>query len=199
MITADQLKELHIAEDWLEPLNETFNRFEINTPVRMAAFIGQCAHESANFKTLQENLNYSAEALCRVWPKRFPTLEAAKPYHRNPDAIANKVYANRMGNGDEASQEGSLYKGRGLIQLTGKDNYTQCGDALSVDLIHSPDLLLAPRYAALSAGWFWNKNGLNKIADAKDWRKLTERINGGHIGLEDRVKHINHALEVFGV
>ena len=198
MITADQLKALHISEDWLEPLIETFHRFEINTPERMAAFIGQCAHESGNFKTLQENLNYSAEALCRVWPKRFPSLEAAKPYHRNPDAIANKVYASRMGNGDEASEEGSLYKGRGLIQLTGKDNYTLCGDSLQVDLLSSPDLLLAPRYAALSAGWFWNKNGLNKLADVKDWRKLTERINGGHIGLEDRVKHINHALEVLG-
>ena len=117
MITAEQLKELHISEDWLEPLNDALQRYEINTPLRMAAFIGQCAHESGNFKTLQENLNYSAESLCRVWPSRFPTLESAQPYHRNPDKIANKVYGGRMGNGTEETEEGSLYKGRGLIQL----------------------------------------------------------------------------------
>ena len=122
MITAEQLKELHISEDWLEPLNEAFQRYEINTPLRMAAFIGQCSHESGNFKTLQENLNYSAEGLCRVWPSRFPTLEAAQPYHRNPDKIANKVYGGRMGNGTEETEEGSLYKGRGLIQLTGRSD-----------------------------------------------------------------------------
>ena len=196
MIDAAKLAKLHIAPEWAEPLSETFHRFDISTPVRQAAFIGQCAHESAGFKTLQENLNYSAEALCRVWPKRFPTLADAQPYHRNPDKIANKVYCNRMGNGDEASEEGSLYKGRGLIQLTGKDNYTLCGDALQVDLLSSPDLLLAPRYAALSAGWFWNKNGLNALADARNWAKLTERINGGHIGLDDRIKHIEQALTV---
>lgn len=198
MITAEQLKELHIDSDWLEPLNETFQRYEINTPLRMAAFIGQCAHESGNFKTLQENLNYSAEGLCRVWPSRFPTLESAKPYHRNPDMIANKVYGGRMGNGTEETGEGSLYKGRGLIQLTGKDNYTLCGDALNVDLIHSPDLVLAPKYAALSAGWFYNKRNLNKEADAKDWAGMTKKINGGLIGLEDRIKHIKHALDVLG-
>lgn len=198
MITAEQLKELHIDSDWLEPLNETFQRYEINTPLRMAAFIGQCAHESGNFMTLQENLNYSAEGLCRVWPSRFPTLESAKPYHRNPDMIANKVYGGRMGNGTEETGEGSLYKGRGLIQLTGKDNYTLCGDALNVDLIHSPDLVLAPKYAALSAGWFYNKRNLNKEADAKDWAGMTKEINGGLIGLEDRIKHIKHALDVLG-
>lgn len=198
MITADQLQALKISPDWLEPLNETFQRYEINTPLRMAAFIGQCAHESGNFKTLQENLNYSAEGLCRVWPSRFPTLESAQPYHRNPDKIANKVYSGRMGNGPEETGEGSLYKGRGLIQLTGKDNYTQCGDSLGIDLIHSPDLVLAPKYAALSAGWFWNRNGLNKLADAKDYTAMTRKINGGVIGLDDRIKHIKHALEVLG-
>lgn len=196
MITADQLQALKISPDWLGPLNETFHRYEINTPLRMAAFIGQCAHESGNFKTLQENLNYSAEGLCRVWPSRFPTLEAAQPYHRNPDKIANKVYSGRMGNGPEETGEGGLYKGRGLIQLTGKDNYTQCGDSLGIDLIHSPDLVLAPKYAALSAGWFWNRNGLNKLADAKDYTAMTRKINGGVIGLDDRIKHIKHALEV---
>ena len=198
MITAEQLKELHIDDDWLEPLNDAFQPSEINTPLRMAAFIGQCAHESGNFKTLQENLNYSAEGLCRVWPSRFPTLEAAKPYHRDPDKIANKVYGGRMGNGTEETGEGSLYKGRGLIQLTGKDNYTLCGDALGEDFIHSPDLVLAPKYAALSAAWYWNKRSLNKEADAKDYTGMTKKINGGVIGLDDRIKHINHALEVLG-
>ena len=196
MITAEQLKELHIDDAWLEPLNEAFQRYEINTPLRMAAFIGQCAHESGNFKTLQENLNYSAEGLCRVWPSRFPTLEAAKPYHRDPDKIANKVYGGRMGNGTEETGEGSLYKGRGLIQLTGKDNYTLCGDALGEDFIHSPDLILSPKYACLSAAWYWNKRGLNKEADAKDYTAMTKKINGGVIGLDDRIKHITHALEV---
>ena len=196
MITVQQLKELHIGEEWLEPLNAAMYRYEINTPLRMAAFIGQCAHESGNFKTLQENLNYSAEGLCRVWPSRFPTLEDAKPYHRNPDMIANKVYGGRLGNGLEDTQEGSLYKGRGLIQLTGKTNYTLCGDALAEDFIHSPDLLLSPKYATLSAGWFWNKRGLNKEADIKDYVSMTKKINGGLIGLDDRIKHINHALEV---
>ena len=162
----------------------------------MAAFIGQCSHESGNFKTLQENLNYSAEGLCRVWPSRFPTLEAAQPYHRNPDKIANKVYGGRMGNGTEETEEGSLYKGRGLIQLTGKDNYTLCSDALGEDFIHSPDLILSPKYAALSAGWYWNKRSLNREADAKDYTGMTKKINGGTIGLEDRIKHINHALAV---
>lgn len=196
MITAEQLKMLQIAEDWLEPLNEAFTRYEINTPLRMAAFIGQCSHESGNFKTLQENLNYSAEGLCRVWPSRFPTLDSAQPYHRNPDKIANKVYGGRMGNGAEETEEGSLYKGRGLIQLTGKDNYRLASDALGEDFIHSPDLVLAPKYAALSAAWFWNKRGLNKEADAKDYTGMTKKINGGVIGLEDRIKHINHALAV---
>jgi putative chitinase len=123
-------------------------------------------------------------------------LEAAQPYHRNPDKIANRVYGGRMGNGTEETGEGSLYKGRGLIQLTGKDNYTLCSDALGEDFIHSPDLILSPKYAALSAAWYWNKRGLNKEADAKDYTGMTKKINGGTIGLEDRIKHINHALAV---
>jgi putative chitinase len=198
VITAEQLKALNIGEEWLEPLTDVFHRYSINTPLRMAAFIGQCAHESGNFKTLQENLNYSAEALCRVWPSRFPSVEAAQPYHRNPDKIANKVYGGRMGNGTEETGEGSLYKGRGLIQLTGKDNYRLASDALSEDFVSSPDLVCGPKYAALTAGWYWNKRGLNKEADAKDYVGMTKKINGGTIGLDDRVKHIAHALEVLG-
>lgn len=196
MITAEQLKELKINEDWLEPLNEAMQRYDINTPLRMAAFIGQCAHESANFRTLQENLNYSAAGLMKTWPSRFPTLEAAQPYHRNPVKIANRVYGGRMGNGTEETGEGSLYKGRGLIQLTGKDNYRLCSDALGEDFVKQPELILSPKYAALSAAWFWNKRSLNKEADAKSYSAMTRKINGGLIGLDDRIKHINHALEV---
>ncbi len=195
-MTADQLAAMHIDAAWLEPLVETFNRFDISTPERKAAFIGQCQHESANFKTLRENLNYSDKGLCATWPKRFPTMEAAAPYHRNPEKIANKVYCDRMGNGSEESGEGWKYSGRGLIQLTGKSNYTLAGDSLVADFLNTPDLVLQPKYAALTAGWFWDKNRLNVEADAKDYEKMTKKINGGTIGLVDRIKHISIALTI---
>lgn len=190
------LAKLKIDPAWAEPLAEVFHRYEINTPARQAAFIGQCAHESMNFTRLEENLNYSAEGLMKTWPSRFPTLESAQPYHRNPEKIANKVYAGRMGNGMEDSGEGWLYHGRGLIQLTGKDNYMLASDALNMDFIHSPDYVLVPRYAALTAGWYWNKRNLNKEADAGDFTGMTKKINGGVIGLADRVAHITHAQSV---
>ena len=196
MSLANTLAKLKISVDWVEPLEEVFHRYEINTPERQAAFIGQCAHESMNFTKLEENMNYSAEGLMKTWPSRFPTLESAKPYHRNPEKIANKVYAGRMGNGPEETGEGWLYHGRGLIQLTGKDNYTLAGDALGMDFVHSPDYVLVPKYAALTAGWYWNKRGLNKEADAKDYTGMTKKINGGTIGLDDRIAHIKHAQEV---
>jgi putative chitinase len=196
MSLANTLAKLKISVDWVEPLEEVFHRYEINTPERQAAFIGQCAHESMNFTRLEENMNYSAEGLMKTWPSRFPTLESAKPYHRNLEKIANKVYAGRMGNGPEETGEGWLYHGRGLIQLTGKDNYTLAGDALNMDFIHSPDYVLVPKYAALTAGWFWNKRNLNKEADAKDFTGMTKKINGGTIGLDDRIAHIKHAQEV---
>lgn len=195
MSLANTLAKLKISLDWVQPLEEVFHRYDISTPARQAAFIGQCAHESANFTKLEENLNYSAEGLMKTWPSRFPTLEAAKPYHRNAEKIANKVYGGRMGNGTEESGEGWLYHGRGLVQLTGKDNYTLVSDALREDFIHSPDLLLAPRWAALSAGWYWNKRQLNKEADAKDFVGMTKKINGGTIGIDDRIAHIQHAQE----
>jgi putative chitinase len=195
MSLANTLAKLKISVDWVEPLEEVFHRYEINTPERQAAFIGQCAHESMNFTKLEENMNYSAEGLMKTWPSRFPTMESAKPYHRNPEKIANKVYAGRMGNGPEETGEGWLYHGRGLIQLTGKDNYTLAGDALNMDFIHSPDYILVPKYAALTAGWYWNKRGLNKEADAKDFTGMTKKINGGTIGLDDRIAHIQHAQE----
>ena len=196
MSLANTLAKLKISVDWVEPLEEVFHRYEINTPERQAAFIGQCAHESMNFTKLEENMNYSAEGLMKTWPSRFPTLEAAKPYHRNPEKIANKVYGGRMGNGLEETGDGWLYHGRGLIQLTGKDNYMLASDALNMDFIHSPDYVLVPKYAALTAGWFWNKRQLNKEADAKDYTGMTKKINGGTIGLNDRIAHIQHAHEV---
>lgn len=184
------------AEEWIDAINETFDRFDISTPERQACFLGQCAHESAGFTALKENLNYSAEGLTKVWPKRFPSLDAAQPYHRNPEKIANKVYADRMGNGDEASGEGFKYRGRGLIQLTGKDNYEACGEALGADLANDPDQVSSPKYAALSAGWFWDKNKLNQYADSNDMSTLTKRINGGTHGLDDRIARTQHAIDV---
>ena len=193
-MTEDQLVEMHIDPSWLEPLTAAFTRFEINTPERQAAFIGQCAHESANFKTLQENLNYSAKGLNATWPSRFPSEAEAQPYHRQPEKIANKVYSGRMGNLEDG--DGWKYRGRGLIQLTGKDNYRLASDSLGVDFIADPDLVLTKEYAALTAAWYWNKRGLNKEADAKDFTGMTKKINGGVIGLADRVAHINTALGV---
>jgi len=196
-MNVEQLAELGIAANWLEPLESACFRYEINTPLRQAAFIGQCAHESNKFKTLQENLNYSADGLRKIWPSRFPTEEAALPYHRNPERIANKVYGGRMGNGTEETGEGWAYRGRGLIQLTGKDNYRLASDALGVDFVSSPDLVLQPEYAALTAAWFWNKRQLNREADAKDYAAMTKKINGGFVGLDDRIKHIDEVLTVF--
>jgi putative chitinase len=193
-MTEDQLKEMHIDPSWLEPLTAAFHRFDISTPERQAAFIGQCAHESGNFKTLQENLNYSAKGLNATWPSRFASEADAQPFHRNPEKIANKVYSGRMGNTDEG--DGWKYRGRGLIQLTGKDNYRLASDALGVDFVANPDLVLTKENAALTAAWYWNKRGLNKEADAKDFTGMTKKINGGILGLSDRVAHIKSALEV---
>jgi len=193
-----QLQELDIDEKWLGPLNETFQKYDISTPARQASFIGQCQHESNNFRVLEENLHYSATALMRVWPSRFPNLEVANQFAGNAEKIANKVYAGRMGNGDEESGDGWKYHGRGLIQLTGKDNYANCGSSLSVDLLGNPDMLLDPKYAALSAGWFWGKKGLNSLADSQDYDTMTKRINGGLIGLDDRKAKIAKAISVLG-
>lgn len=193
-MTYDQLDSLGIDHKWLAPLEETFVKYDISTPVRQAAFIGQCAHESGNFKILQENLNYSAEGLMKTWPSRFPTKEVADQYARQPAKIAGKVYNGRMGNTSE--EEAAKYLGRGLIQLTGKENYANCGSGIGVDLLSNPALLLDPRYAALSAGWFWNKKGLNALADAGDAVTITKRINGGALGLDDRLAKTDKALRV---
>jgi putative chitinase len=195
-MTYDQLDALGIDHKWLAPLEETFVKYDISTPVRQACFMGQCAHESGNFKTLQENLNYSAEGLMKTWPSRFSTKEIADQYARQPAKIAGKVYNGRLGNTSE--EEASMYLGRGLIQLTGRENYANCGTALGIDLIGNPNLLIEPKYAALSAGWFWNKKGLNGLADTSDFETMTKRINGGLIGLEDRKVKIAKALTVLG-
>jgi putative chitinase len=189
-----QLLALGIEGKWFEPLQETFEKYQINTPKRQACFIGQCMHESGGFKFLKENLNYSAKALMATWPSRFPDMDMAEKYERQPSKIADKVYSGRMGNTEDG--DGAKYIGRGLIQLTGKDNYKAFGDAIGEDLVANPELVEEPRYAALSAGWFWNKRGLNALADAMDITTLTVRINGGKIGIDDRIAKINKALDV---
>lgn len=196
MVTSEQLKKLHIGEQWVDALNATFQRFNIDTPVRQASFIGQCGHECGNFKILEENLNYRAEALMRLWKSRFPTIEIANEYSRNPKKIANKVYASRMGNRDESSGDGFRFRGRGCIQLTGHANYFHAGKACGVDFVMEPDLVATPQYAAMTAGWFWDTHKLNQFADVRDFKTMTKKINGGFIGLDDRIKHINHAIQV---
>ena len=195
MVNKEQLAKLHIGEQWVDALNETFARFDIMNPLRQAAFIGQCGHECGGFKILEENLNYRAETLMKLWKNRFPTLEVANEYARNPKKIANKVYASRMGNRDESSGDGFRFRGRGCIQLTGHANYFHAGKACGEDFVMNPDLVATPKYAAMTAGWFWNTHKLNPLADLKDYVMMTKKINGGTIGLQDRINHINHALE----
>lgn len=201
MIEATHLVAVGVKPDtatyWLRSIRASCEQFEINTPRRIAAFLAQCAHESGGFTRLVENLNYSAEALMRVWPKRFPTMEIAMRYNRNPEKIANSVYASRMGNGPEESGEGWKYRGRGLKQLTGKSNYVACGKGLGIDLVADPELLVSPGFAALSAGWFWKTNNCSPLADAKEFELLTKRINGGLIGLADRKARYERALACF--
>jgi putative chitinase len=189
-----QLLALGIEGKWFEPLQETFEKYQINTPKRQACFLGQTMHESGGYKFLRENLNYSAKALINTWPSRFPDMDTAEKFERQPEKIANKVYSGRMGNTEDG--DGAKYIGRGLIQLTGKDNYKAFGDAIGEDLVANPQLVEEPRYAALSAGWFWNKRGLNALADAMDITTLTVRINGGKIGIDDRIAKINKALDI---
>ena len=191
-----QLQELGIDDQWDIPLNQAFVKYDIGTPKRQAAFIGQCSVESANFTRLQENLNYSAERLTQVWPSRFPSVSIAQPYAHNPKALANFVYAGRLGNLQDG--DGWMYIGRGLIQITGRENYANCGSGIGVDIIDNPELLLTPRYAALSAGWFWNKKGLNALADSQEYGAMTRRINGGLTELDERIFKITEALRVLG-
>jgi len=184
----------HIPDSVIAMIPEVASKFEINTPLRLAHFLAQCGHESGGFRLTQENLNYSAKGLNGIFKKYFPTLESAVPYERKPEKIANKVYGGRMGNGAEASGDGWKYHGRGFIQLTGKDNYTAFGKSIGADIVNNPDLV-ASQYALASAAWFFNKNGLHKMADggATDAvvTSITKRVNGGTIGLADRIQHFN--------
>jgi putative chitinase len=197
-MTNEQLQALGIDPKWLDGLNETFGKYEINTPKRQAAFIGQCGHESASFKVLEENLNYSAKGLVATWPSRFQNIEFASEYERKPERIANKVYGGRADLGNTEDGDGWKFHGRGLIQLTGRSNYTVCGLALGKPFAEHPELILEPENACLSAGWFWNKRGLNALADNEDWTTITKRINGGTIGLQDRIDRTHKAMDILG-
>jgi len=182
----------HIPDAVIQMIPDTAAKFQINTPLRLAHFLAQCGHESGGFRATQENLNYSAKGLMGIFKKYFPTEAIANAYQRNPQKIANKVYASRMGNGDEGSGEGYKFRGRGYIQLTGKDNYTAFGKSIGEDICANPDKV-SSQYALLSAAWFFSKNGLHKMADggATDAvvTSITKRVNGGTIGLADRIKH----------
>ena len=186
------------VDHWHHALEQALPDYDINTPPRVAAFIAQCAHESGGFKFLKENLNYKAESLSRVWPKYFKDPAVAKQYAHNQEAIANRAYANRMGNGDEASGDGWRFCGRGLIQLTGRSNYQAFADSIETDIDDIPEYLATFEGSCQSAAWFWETNNLNKWADIGDILTLTKKINGGVLGLADRQKHYEHALHVIG-
>lgn len=190
MITASQLAaalgaKLERAQAWVDPLNAAMDRFEINKRERAAAFLAQIGHESGLLSRLVENLNYSGKGLLSTFPKYF-TPATAKKYEHRPTAIANRVYANRYGNGDEKSGDGWRYRGRGLVQLTFKDNYSACGDALGISLVEHPEALEQPQNAALAAGWFWQAHGCNALADANEFSAITKVINGGLNGQKQR-------------
>jgi putative chitinase len=199
MITLEQLQQIlpnnPYVEQWHEALTNLLPDYEINTPHRIAAFIAQCSHESGGFTALKENLNYRAETLRKVFPKYF-TESSAQQFAGQQEAIANRVYANRMGNGPEESGDGYRYCGRGLIQLTGKDNYQNFADSLEMNIEEVPDYLGTFEGALQSACWFWENNNLNQLADSGDFVTMTKRINGGTIGLEDRIARYNHTLQV---
>ena len=184
------------ADKWVPWLNMTMLTYEITTPQRQAMFLAQLAHESGSFRFVEENLNYSVEALQRVFKKYFPTDELALMYARQPEKIANRVYANRMGNGEESSGDGWKYRGRGLIQLTGLNNYTAFSLAADNNALINPDSVAEPELAAMSAGWFWDTNGLNKLSDTGDVRAVTRRINGGFNGLADREAKYNKLITI---
>lgn len=204
-LTLQQLKQLlpknPYVEHWHHALEQLLPDYDINTPKRIAAFVAQCAHESGGFTAIKENLNYKAPTLRKLFSKYFPNDEIAVLYASKPnkqEAIANRIYASRMGNGDEASGDGYRYCGRGLIQLTGKTNYQNFADSLEMRVEDVPEYLATFEGAAQSACWFWEANNLNRFADVGDIKGLTKAINGGYIGLEDRIKHYEHALHVLG-
>jgi len=206
ILTKEQLAQMlqgnPYIDQWHRALEQLLPDYDINTPQRIAAFVAQCAHESGNFRILRENLNYRAASLRKIFPKYFPDDQIAQRYASQPnkqEAIANRVYGGRMGNGPEESGDGWRYCGRGLIQLKGKNNYESFAMSIETPVEEIPDYLATFEGAAQSACWFWETNNLNRWADTGDIKELTRRINGGFIGLEDRIKHYNHALHIMGV
>jgi putative chitinase len=200
------MPELLRPELWLRPIVEAMSCFEIDTPARAAAFLAQVAHESNQCRNTEELLSYSAATLMHTWPKRFPTLEIARRYERDPEMTANYVYANRLGNGDVASGDGFLFRGRGLIHVAGRSNYGAAGDALGVDFLVDPDAMAEPAHAALSAAWFWQTRGLNQLADDfqdeeddEDFRRITQIINGGLTAIGERKRYWFFARQALGV
>ena len=202
ILQLNQLKQMvknpHI-DHWHEAIDQLLPEYDITTPARVAAFVAQCAHESGSFVFIKENLNYKAVSLMKTFGKYFATQELAAQYANKPEKIANRVYANRMGNGDEASGDGYRFCGRGLIQLTGRDNYTFFAGSLGIPVEEASEYLATFEGAVQSACWFWETNNLNRFADAGDIKGLTRAINGGYLGLEDRIRHYEHALHVMGV
>lgn len=203
MFTEENIKEIfpnakdEIVEALILSQDMLAEKYGIDTPLRMAHFLGQTALESGGFRLIEENLNYSADRLMAVFPKYFRNIDA-RSYHRQPEKIANHVYANRMGNGDESTGDGYMFRGRGLIQLTGRNNYTSFAEDNGISVEEAAEFLTSPAGAIESAGWFWAKNDLNDLADADDIKAVTKRINGGHHGLAERTKYTNYFKEVLG-
>lgn len=201
MITPELLQKLGIKKDsseWSIILNDLLPKYDVDSPQRIAAFIAQCSHESGHFEKLVENLNYGAKGLVMTWPKRFTTSELANKYERQPEAIANFVYANRLGNGDESSGDGWKYRGRGIIQLTGKYNYQKFADEVGISLEESINYLQTKQGATEAACLFWKNNNLNRFADNGDIRGMTKVINGGFLGLSEREDNYKKALTALG-
>lgn len=183
------------AATWYSPMTQAMTEFSIDSDLRIAAFLAQVGHESQSLHDMEENMNYSAQAMMKAWPKRFPSIESTHYYEHSRERLANYVYANRMGNGSYESGDGAKYIGRGPIQITGGENYRKCGAALNLPLIEKPELLLEPRNGARSAGWFWSMRGCNEPADAGDIDDVSRRINGGSSGLEMRRARYQAALK----
>ena len=200
-LTKEQLAQavpgIPYLDHWFDALSQALPDYEINTPSRIAAFLAQCGHESGGFTAIKENLNYKAESLCKVWPRYFNAGNAAQ-YAHNQEAIANRAYASRMGNGPEESGDGWKFCGRGLIQLTGRSNYQAFADSIQISIDDASEYLKTFEGCVQSACWFWEANNLNKWADAGDIEKMTKIINGGVLGLDDRTARYHHALQILG-
>lgn len=188
----------NIVDALVNSIDMLGSEYQIDTPLKMSHFLAQTAHESGGFRLMEENLNYSADRLIAVFPKYFRNIDA-RSYHRQPEKIANRVYANRMGNGDEETGDGYMFRGRGLIQLTGRNNYTLYAEENNLDLDSAVEYLTTPEGAVASAGWFWNRNDINELAEEDNVRAVTKRINGGHHGLQERIKYTDKFKDLLGV